>query len=103
MGNHRGEVPETRACQDERARGEDGGRRWLRRVWMGRWVGGMRRIRRPVGSLAGSYDVVVYRGEGLAVCRRVCRTTAGVNNGVFKRESRPHFSDLQSQGRQTRV
>lgn len=49
MGLQRGEVPVRRVRNSDSARVGVGERRWLKRVRMGAWVGGMRRTRRPVG------------------------------------------------------
>lgn len=47
IGVQRGDVPSRRVKNSDWARLGEDGRRWLKRVRIGAWVGGMRRTRRP--------------------------------------------------------
>lgn len=47
MASYRGDVPVKRVRNSVAAASGKGGRRWLNRVLMGAWLGGMRRTRRP--------------------------------------------------------
>ena len=53
IGVQRGDRLETIEVHSERAEIGSGGRRWFRRLRMGAWVGGMRRMRRPVDRVKG--------------------------------------------------
>lgn len=48
IGVQREEAPVRRVRNSDSAREGEGARRWLKRVRIGAWVGGMRRTRRPV-------------------------------------------------------
>ena len=48
IGVQRGDVPSRRVKNSDWARPGEDGRRWLKRVRIGAWVGGMRRTRRPM-------------------------------------------------------
>lgn len=48
MGVQRQEVPVRSVINSDSASEGDEGRRWLKRVRIGAWVGGIRRTRRPV-------------------------------------------------------
>ena len=50
IGAYSGEVPARRVRNSVEAGIGDGESRWLKRLRMGVWVGGIRRTRRPVGG-----------------------------------------------------
>ena len=60
IGVQRGEVPVSRVWNSLEASTGSGGRRWLKRVRMGAWVGGMRRT-----SLPTAFELVRGKEQSL--------------------------------------